>query len=419
MANADVLGSITYEAETAGAFNPATGTGWGEDVNTFATLLVPSVIPVDTSGLVHNKSTAEYTEQYRGAGHRPVLMTMGGSFRMKLDLAGHGSSTNGTPTVNAVETLLNRVTGGTGAFSLATSQTTTGGTASVATASGATGITAGGLVRVGSLGDGDGNGQFYAVASHAASNITFLNDLVAAPANGLVVYPVYQIFSNSSPTASSIDGTRFRLQTANTQYRLHGCFPMSVSISGLSPGERPQIEIEWGVSWWTDTGTDTFPNTVSTERNPPSPVAAGSLHINAVGTSTRATYTCRNFTIEWTLGVEPLRGPGGANPYQDIVGAVRTGNEMVKIGFTVDAEAAGTTTLADWGRSGVDRFIVYTLNPNAGKAVGFKFPKVCSDDVPVQIRDGNINRYRFSGTAYTSDTLTSELTRARCVIGLS
>jgi hypothetical protein len=37
----------------------------------------------------------------------------------------------------------------------------------------------------------------------------------------------------------------------------------------------------------------------------------------------------------------------------------------------------------------------------------------------VQIRDGNINRYRFSGTAYTSDTLTSELTRARCVIGLS
>lgn len=409
MSNPDVLGSITYEAESA----------WGEDVNTYATHRLPTLLPVDCSGLVHNKSTAEYTEQYRGAGHRPVLMTMGGSFKIKLDLCGHGATTAGSPSVDAIETFINLVWGGTGAFSLATSQTVTGGTAAVPTMSGATGVSAGGLVRVGALGDGDGDGQFYAVSTHAASNLNLLNDLRGAPVNGAVVYPVYQMFSNSSPTSVSITGTRFELLTANTQYRCHGCFPMSVAFSGLSAGERPQIEIEWGVSWWTDAGSTTFPSTVTSNRYPPSPVAAGSLHVSAVGTTTRTEYTYRSFQLTYDLGVDPLKGPGGANQYQDIVGAVRTGNEKCSISFVVDSEAAGTATLAGWGRGTTDRFVVLTLNPNIGKAVGFKFPKACSSTVPVQMRDGNINRVKFDGECYTGDTLTSELTRARMVLGFA
>lgn len=408
MAHTDVLGSITYESESS----------WGEDVNTYTTHRIATLTPVDCSGLVHNKSTSDYTEQYRGAGHRPVLMTKGGSFTIKLDLAGHGSTTAGSPSVTATETFINRVWGGTGAFSLATSQTATGGTASVPTMSGATGVTAGGVVRIGALGDGDGDGQFYAVATHAASNLTLLNALRGAPVNGAVVYPAYMFFSNSSPTASAITGTRFELLTANTQYRCHGCWPMSVTFSGLSPGERPQIEITWGVSWWTDQGSTTFPSTVATERPTPSPVAAGSLHVQAVGTVTRQEFVYRNLSIEYNLGTEALKGPGGVHQYQDIVGAVRTGAESCKISFTVDSEAAGTTTLADWGRSEVDRLIVLTLNPNIGKAVGFVFPKVCSTTVPVQMRDGQ-NRVRFEGEAYCGDTLTSELTRTRMILAFS
>lgn len=407
--NPDALGAITYEAESS----------WGENTNTYATHRIPNLIPVDASGLVHNKSTAEYTEQYRGAGNRPVLMTMGGSFRMKIDLCGHGATTSGSPSVDAIETFLNLVWGGTGAFSLATSQTATGGTTAVVTTSGANGVTAGGLVRIGALADTDGEGQFYSVSDHSSSNLTVDNELLGAPQSGAVIFPVYMMFSNSAPTNAAITGTRFELLTANTQYRCHGCYPTGVTFSGLSAGERPQLEIEWGVSWYTDAGTTTFPSTVTSNRYAPSPVAAGSLHINAVGTTTRNAIVYRNLTIDYTLGVEPLRGPGGVNQYQDIVGAVRTNNESCKLTFTADSDAAGTTTLAGWGRSEVDRFAVLTLNPNAGRAVGFKFPKVCSTTVPTQIRDGNVNRVRFEGMAYTSDTLTSELTRARMIMGFA
>lgn len=410
MSNPDVLGSITYEAEGS----------WAENVNTYTTHRVPNIGAVDCSGLVHNKTTAEYMEQYRGAGHAPILMTMGGSFKTKLDLCGHGATTAGTPTVDAIETFLDGVWGGTGAFSLATSQTMSGaGTVSAPTTSGASGVTAGGLVRVGELGDGDGEGQFYAVSSHASSTLNLLNDLNGVPANGDVLYPVRMLFSNSSPTSVSITGRRFEIMTANTHYRCHGCWPMSVSFSGLSAGERPQIEITWGVSWWTDSSSATFPNTVTSNRYPPSPVAGGTLHVNAVGTSTKNRLVCRNFSIDYNLGTEALRGPGGVNAYQDIVGAVRTGNESCSIKFTVDSDATGTTTLADWGRSTTNRFIVYTLSTTPGSAVGFKFPKVCSTTVPVQVRDGSINRVTFEGMAYTSDTLTSEVTRARMILGLA
>lgn len=406
LSNPDLLGCINYEVEAS----------WAEANASFNTHRLPIVAPVDCSGLVHNKSTADYTEQYRGAGHAPVLMTQGGSFSTKFDLHGHGSTTAGSPSVDAVETFLGIVFGNV-ALSLTTSQTLTGGTAAVPTTSGATGVVAGGLVRVGALGDGDGDGQMYPVSTQAASALNLLAALRGAPVNGAVLYPVVQFYTNSSPTSVAITGTRFQLMTANTQYHCFGCWPMSVTLSGLSAGERPQIEITWGVSRWTDTSSDTFPSIIASNRYLPSPIAGGSLHVQDVGTVTRNELVCRNFSVEYNLGTEALRGPGGVGAYQDIVGAVRTGAESCKVSFTVDSGSAGTVTLANWGRGTTNRFIMWTGSTTAGSAIGIKLPKVCSSTVPVQIRDGSINRVRFEGDCYTSDTLTSELTRARMVLG--
>lgn len=409
MANPDSLGSITFEAETL----------WAEIVTTFTTTRPAIVAPVDCSKLVHNKSPAEYTEQYRGAGHRPFLGPQGGSFSMKLDLGGHGSTMVGSPTISALETLLGRVWGNV-ALSAAASTTLTGGTANVplTTASGT--FSAGGLCRVGSLNSSDGgSGQMYPIATHVTTSLTLLADLRGTPVNGAVLYPVVQLYPSSSPVTSAVTGTRFQLLTANGQYNCHGCWPMSVAITGLSAGERPQLEITWGVSRWTDTSAVTFPSAVATARNMPSPIAAGSLQVNAVGTVTRNELVYRNLTIEYTLGIEPQKGPGGVGAYQDIVGAARTGAESCKVSFTVDAGAAGVTTLADWGRSEVDRFVMWTGSTTDGKAIGIKLPKVCSETVPVQIRDGGINRVRFDGMAYCSDTLTNDLTRALFVLGLA
>jgi len=343
---------------------------------------------------------------------------MGGSFKTTVHLAGHGSTMAGSPTLTALETFLGIVFGN-AALSASASTTLTGGTTNAPTTTASSTFSAGGLCRIGTLGDGDGDGQMYPILSHVTTTLNMLANLRGTPANGAILYPVVQLYTPSSPTTDTINGTRFEILTANTQYRCHGCFPMSIAISGLNPGELPRLEITWGVSWWTDQGSETSSSATTSNRYLPAPVAAGSLHVQAVGTATRHELTYRNLSIEYNLGVEPLYGPGGANASQSIVGAVRTGNESCSISFIVDAAAAGTTTLADWGRSETDRFIMLTLSTVDGKAVGIKLPKVCSTSIPVMIRDGNINRVRFDGMCHTSDTLTSELTRARMILGLA
>lgn len=407
MSNPSALGAICYEAESA----------WGEDVTTFSTFRLPVLDAVDASGLEHAKDGPGRVEQYRTAGSQHVLMTMGGSFKMKLDLTGHGSTMVGSPTLEQIETFLGIVFGNV-ALSASASTTLTGGTAAVPTTTASGTFSAGGLCRIGALGDGDGDGQMYAIGTHVTTTLTLLGALNGAPVNGAVLYPVAQIYPSSSPTSTSITGTRFLLQTANLMYECHGCYPTAVSFSGLNTGERPQIEITWGVSWWRYS-TATFPSAVTSDQFNPAPVAAGSFNVQTVGTTTRNARSVRGVSIDYTLGVEPLLGPGGVNAYQKIVGAVRT-NDSIKITWTEDADAATTTpVLPGYGTATNSKYIVYSLSATDGSAVGFKFPKVCIDSVGVQKADGNINRITCSGMAYTGDTTTSALTLAAMILGFA
>lgn len=406
MSNPSALGAICYEAESA----------WGEDVATYATFRLPVLGMVDASGLEHGSEDPSRVEQYRNAGSPHVKMTMGGSFKVKLDLTGHGSTMVGSPTLEEIENFLGWVFGNV-ALSLTTSDTITGGTAAVPTTTGANGVSAGGLVRVGALGDGDGNGQMYAAATHAANDLTLIGALDAAPANGAVLYPVAQIYPSSSPTSTSITGYRFLLQTANDQYGCHGCFPMAVAFSGLNTGERPQIEVTIGVSWW-EYDDQTFPSAVTSDQFNPAPVAAGSFNVQTVGTTTRNTRTMRNFTLDYQLGIVPLMAPGGVSQYQKYTGATRV-NDVISLSWTEDADANTLTpTLDGYWTSTNSKYIVYTLSTTDGSAVGFMFPKVCFDgNRPVQRDDGGINRRTVTAKAYTGGTTSSALTLAAFVMG--
>src|SRR5690606_14857250 len=236
-------------------------------------------------------------------------------------------------------------------------------------------------------------------------------DLDDAPANGAVVGAPTMIAPTTDPTSTVITGTRFLLQSANLQYRCHGCFPMSVAITGLNAGELPTIEHEWGVSAW-GYSTATFPTTTATHTANPAVVAAGSFWINDVGTATHATRDIRNFTINYTLGVEPQTGPGGVWQYQKIVGARRI-PDTIKLSWTENADAATTTpVLPGYGTGTTRKHILYTLSTADGSRVAFYFPSVCIDNVAVQRVDGNINRLTVEATAYVGPTLTSELTRS-------
>lgn len=409
MGNPSQLGAICYEVESSAS-------AWGEDVTTFATHRLPTLTPIDASGLVHEKVAPGRVEQYKSAGSQWVKMAQSGSFSITLDLTGHGSTMVGSPSISAVETFIGAAIGNV-ALSASASTTLTGGTAAVPTTTASGTFSAGSLCRVGVLGDGDGNGQMYAIGTHSTTSLNLLGELDGAPANGAVLYPVVQFYPPTSPTSGvALTGMRFLLQTANLEYECHGCWLQSYSLSGLNTGGRPQIAMTFGVSWWRYS-TATFPSAVSTTTNNPAVVAAGSFNVQDVGTTTRNKRAMRNFELTVTRNVTPLMGPGGVNSAQVVVGA-RHISDDVELTWTEEADAATTTpVLPGYGTSTTSKHIEYTLSTADGSAVGFKFPKVCITNIATQRQDENINRLTVTAMAYSGDTLTNDLTRAPYVMG--
>lgn len=405
MAHPSAPAAACYEIESA----------WGEDIDTAATYRVALRDAVDVSGLLHESEASGRVEQYRTGGSPHVKMTMGGTFKVKVDWRGHGTTMVGSPSLDALETL-DGIVLGTSALSLAASQTLTGGTAAAPTTSGATGLSAGSLCRVGALGDGDGDGQMYAVGTQAGSTLTLLGDLNGAPVNGAVLYPVAMTYP--SVTTSTVQSTRWLLQSLGEQYVCHGCFPMSRTVTGLNPGERATIEYTFGVSWW-ELSTATFPSATASDSYNPAPIAAGSLNIQVVGTTTRnVRTTARSLTVEHTINVMPLMGYGGVNQYQKIVGAVR-GDDTITITFVEDADATTLTPVVPvyWDSTG-SYHLEWTGSSVDGKAIGFKCPKVCpSGNKPVMFSDGGVNRFKLQLSAYTGGTTTNALTLAPIVYG--
>lgn len=411
VSNPAALGALCYEVESS----------WGEDVTTFTTYRVQTAKPVDASGLTFTKIPSDVVVQRRQEGTHHIQTVYGGSFSFKLWLTGHGSTMVGSPSVSARETLMGIIFGTAPALSATSSTTFTGGTATAPTTTASATFSAGSLCRGGSINDGRGNGQFYAVGTHVTTTLNLLGAMDAAPNNGDVLYPVVQLAVPESPTSSAnaITGTRFLLQTANLQYECHGCFPMSVTIGGLNAGEVPFMEVTMGVSWWRYS-TATFPSTASTDTFLPAAIAGGSWDVQTVGTTTRNKRPYRNFTLSHTLGIVPLMGPGGVNANQAIVGARRI-SDQITLSWTEEAEAA-TTTPALPALYTATNFLrgVFTGSTTDGKAFGFKCPSLCVvDPLPVQRMDNNLNRLTITCRAYTGATTTSELTLAAIVYGMA
>ncbi len=402
MAGPSALGAIEYATEASFAVASTTFDGHR----------VPVLGMVNASGLVHSKEVAGRVEQYRQGGSQHVLMGQGGSFTMKVDLSGHGSTTAGSPTITAYETLWKYVFGN-GALSATASTTYSGGTATAPTTAASATISAGGIVFSGTLGDGRGNGQAHAVSTHATTTLNLLTGLDLLPTNGDVVYPAVCFYPSETPSAG-LDGTigslRFRLLTNGLQYSCHGCAITGVSFTGLNTGERPQAELTVTVARWSAVSA-TFPSALATNTDNPAVVAAGSFFLNDVGTATRALKTIRSFSLNYTLGIVPLMGPGGVGAYQSIVGYRRT-VDQIGVSWTEDADASPTATpvTQGYGTAATSKHALYTLSTTAGSRVALYFPKLCISNVPVQFDDGGINRMKVEATAYTGGTTTNDLT---------
>lgn len=406
--------SRTPEIGTA-LFN--TEASWAEVSTTFGTR-VQTIGTIDVSKLEQAKLTPEYTTQLRNEIMPGVNGVFGGEFEIEMRLTGHGSTTAGAITLNALETLLGIFLGAVAASRTAGGTlATAGGTVTELNVAAVNGYNAGGPVRLGSIGDGRGGGQFSWLSAHSTSVITLLHAIAAALNANDVVYNPAVAYTLENPTASmAVTPTRWRFLSGNLQYDCRGCYPKAITITGLSPSEEPTVKFRFGVSYFIDQAV-AMPDATSVQTFPHAAVSCGSLFMNSYGTSTRdATSnvtTFRKFELTYELGISARMGGGGLYANQVVVNAIRT-RDKGTVSFVMDApDATATPDLVTKWTANSPLHLAYTWSAEDGKAGGLYLPYVVPDGPrPVQFDQDGINSLRFTGRFGSDRTKTTDLERS-------
>lgn len=387
---------MTTRPSRLGAHSYETESSWAEATDTFGTrlqIIGEPTLPSDLQDRIAEPITQQYMEEAKMGVRGPWKDSQ---FTIRLALTGHGGTAAGSLTQTDLHALLANFFGGGSTSQVGTLVSASPTSASSFDVDGGT-IEGGNLIRVGSLGDGRGNGQFAAVNSDA---VTLLTALDATPAEGDVVYASQLIYPNEAPSGQSITSTRHLLQTANGQWKARGCFPMSAAVSGTTAGELVYIDLTYGVSRWEE-ANETFPSGTATDAKEGTLVAAGSCFMQDVGTVTRQKYSMRDWSLNIMMETSMLKGCSGVDQYQVTTGAVRT-RCAASFDVTIDAEASGTNSLNDIFEAGVFQHVLITLSAVDGRALGFYFPNCRPTNYVTQESSDGLNRRTLSFEAMTN-----------------
>ena len=399
----------------AALFN--TEASWAEVSTVFGTR-VQTIGPIKVDTLKREKLVPQYTTQFLNEIKPGVNGVYSGEFTIDMMLTGHGSTTAGVITLNALETLLGIFLGSVAAASSAGTTATAGGTATALNVALASGYVAGSLVGpIGSIGDGRGNGQFSVVNTHATSIINLLVAIDAALNNGDVVRNPAVAYTIENPTAShAVTSTRWRFQSANLEYDCRGCYPKKIEIKQLDPAGEPMVSFTFGASYYEESNP-AFPSVTSVQTFPHAPVANGSFFLGSYGSTTRTQdvtkLNARSFAITWDLGIVERRGPGGVNPGQVTVGCTRVRSQG-SVDVVFDAPDATTTPdlVTKW-KSNAPLHMAYVWGAADSQGGALYSPYVVPDgDSPIQFDNGGINSLRFKGRLGTDATKSTDLERS-------
>lgn len=404
-AKSSALGVFSWSAESAFA---------DADVDTTSTHHILRDDAIDVSGLSRPLIDRGGVYMYMNDGEPNIPGPYGlGTFVTTFDLMGHGGTAAGDLTQTNLHALLAQVFGGADATDFGGTESGTGSDADTLKPNGGSeSFTPYGLLRVGSLGDGDGDGQCYAVSSVTGTpntTVELLTEMNGAPLASAVIYAMQHVWpvtdsDNSIITSSGAafnNTIRVLLQTANTSWLCKGCAPQSVAISGLSAGEIPQVQITWQAAYWEPSAA-AFNQARTLTEYYPAPVAAGSLFYQDVGTTTRNTDSPRNVSFDPGIAVQPVMGSGGENANQQVTGYRRV---PARSSISFDLEAPAVTATPEWwdyhsadpnvvasGTAPDLKHVLYTLNPFDGRAIGIYMQRCrASTSVPTQSSVDGLN----------------------------
>jgi hypothetical protein len=401
------LQDVAWDIESA-------STAWAEDVDTM-TYALRLAEPIDVSGITRRSIQPDRVVGVRNDGTKPTLGPWDINFSFSCWLTGRGTTSAGAVTLTDLYRLIGHAIG-TAAVAAAAGSTLTGGTVNIPTTTASGTWSAGGLVPLGILGDGDGNGQFHAIATHTAQNMTLLTNMQGAPANGAVMLAPDLAYTAAS--ACTMTGLRFRIETADLQWVVHGCVITGITIAQTNPGENPKLTFAVRGSW-AEYKAATFPTA-----NPAAPTvpkvthnASGSCFLNDVGTATSALIALRQWSINVGLGISVIEGGQGVDANQTITGATRV-TDTISVSATVDALGADTTPFyADKFDANTSQHMLVTFQSGDGGACAIYLRNLCwTGNRPTQTSTNGRNTIPLQFMAYNGSTTTNDLTRSALVI---
>lgn len=417
MSNSNVLCAVEYEAET----------NWAENVAFTPTHRLSLLDPVDLKDLSQDAIEATRHVQQLQGGTTPVLGPKDATFTERMYLHGHGGATSGAVTIDPVETYWGYIFGNPSlgeansgpTRSAANGTTAAAGSTTTAINTAASGtIARGSGVRIGTSGlsaDTRGAGQFYFVNNHTGTVLTLRHATLLAPNAADVIHSGVNLYLPELTANSAVKGLRKRFLTANQKYETRGCYPKALRLTGLGPAEIPLIESDWGASWWQSTNVGAFPSLTASNQYNPAPNGGGSFVYGSVGSTVRTLLEIRAFSISIELGIVPLPGHNGVDPYQRYVGARRVPSKITGQ-FTFDAEASGTNTFESLYLARTAIWMTNSLSTAAGSAMGLHLQNCVITKRPKQTTVNGINSIIVDFQAFAGSDTTTELSQSAMVL---
>lgn len=360
---------------------------------------------------------------YRSRMNEENLSNLGirvAAIEFEQHLCGHFTTTAGALTPTQQWTLLkDGLGGGSSAMNGTTISAATTGASYTFTSS--VGLAAGMLGRIGSKAEARGNGQLF-VANSVAGPVTSLISLPGTPSNGDVVYAMLQAYHDES-VASTLTTKRFEgcwssSPTTGLQFQILGCQLAGVKMTFPQDGTMPRITFRYLGAYWQRYAS-TVPSALTMGNHYTGPVAAGSMFVQAVGTSTRNTETPASIELDLDLGLEPIIGPGGNGTYQTIVGWQRTGCKPT-LTLQIPWEDSYETWFDTNNSSIVAKHIGFNTNASDGRCFAFYMPNAIpvgnKPSKPIEVNGQAYVPVTFLGRDGT--TTTSELTRSAIRFGI-
>lgn len=386
---------------------------FGADSATYGTK-----IPINSATFTPDATRIEDTgHRERQAAHNPTNIGLrSGTLEFNVNWVGHFTTSAGALTATWLHNLIGDGLGGKNSAQVGAS----GGVGATAVTDENIGsdhtatLVAGGVIRVGAKGDGGGDGQCAAVDTTAGALLTAL----PAVPNAVDDVGACLMQYHDESLSTSLTSKRFLIMHATTgaQYRVLGAQLSGLAFSMPMDNTIPTVTLSYSAAYYNRTAT-TYPETSTTlGSHEAAPIAAGSFFLQdqqAATSRTNNTETTSEITLNVNLGLSEIRGPGGVNAGQNIVGWARTDART-----TLEISIPWVSTYETWWDTDNDtitnKHALFTANTIDGRTVGFYCPNLRPmgqrPDVPVEVNEQNFVKVMFNCDEGT-DTAT-ELTRS-------